>query len=48
MNKTLDIFIDGACSGNPGIAAIGVVISKKEKVIKNISYTLKFFFLTLS
>ena len=37
MNKTLDIFIDGACSGNPGIAAIGVVISKKEKVIKNIS-----------
>ena len=33
----LDIFTDGACSGNPGPAAIGVVIKNQEKTIKEIS-----------
>ena len=35
--KRLELFIDGACSGNPGEAAIGVVVVEKDKVIKNIS-----------
>ena len=33
----LEIFTDGACSGNPGPAAIGVVIKKDGEVIKEIS-----------
>ena len=33
----LDIFTDGACSGNPGPAGIGVVIKCDGKVIKEIS-----------
>ena len=33
----LVIFTDGGCSGNPGPAAIGVVIFKDGKVIKEIS-----------
>ena len=33
----LEIFTDGACSGNPGPAAIGVVINKDGKTIKEIS-----------
>ena len=33
----LEIFTDGACSGNPGPAAIGVVIKNDGKTIKEIS-----------
>ena len=33
----LEIFTDGACSGNPGPAAIGVVIKEQDKVLKEIS-----------
>ena len=35
--STLEIFTDGACSGNPGPAAIGVVIKKRGQTIKEIS-----------
>lgn len=37
MSKTLKIFIDGACRGNPGPAGIGVVIFEGKKVLKEIS-----------
>ncbi len=37
MSKTLEIFIDGACKGNPGPAAVGVVITDNGKTVKNIS-----------
>lgn len=33
--KSLSIFIDGASKGNPGDAAIGVVICNGEEVVKN-------------
>jgi ribonuclease HI len=33
----LEIFTDGACSGNPGPAGIGVVIKEDGKIIKEIS-----------
>ena len=33
----LEIFTDGACSGNPGPAGIGVVISQNGQIIKRIS-----------
>ena len=33
----LEIFTDGGCSGNPGPAAIGVVIKKGDKTLKTIS-----------
>ena len=33
----LEIFTDGACSGNPGPAGIGVVIKKDGAVIREIS-----------
>ncbi len=33
----LDIFTDGACSGNPGPAGIGVIIQENGKPIKTIS-----------
>ena len=35
--KTLELFIDGACQGNPGPAAVGVVVLEGGKTIKNIS-----------
>jgi ribonuclease HI len=35
--KELEIYIDGASSGNPGPAGIGVVILKDNSLIKNIS-----------
>lgn len=38
--EILDVFTDGACSGNPGEAAIGVVISKQGKSIRNISQSI--------
>lgn len=37
MKSELEIYIDGACSGNPGLAGIGVLIKKDQKVIKEIS-----------
>ena len=37
MNSVLEIFVDGACSGNPGQAAIGVVIKRGGKTIAEIS-----------
>jgi ribonuclease HI len=36
MNK-LELFIDGACKGNPGPAGVGVVIRHNDKTIKQIS-----------
>ena len=37
MNKSLEIFVDGACRGNPGEAGIGVVINQNNKTIREIS-----------
>ena len=37
MNEILEIFTDGACSGNPGEAGIGIVINRDGKTIKKIS-----------
>lgn len=37
MKEGVEIFVDGACRGNPGEAAIGVMIRDGPKVIKNIS-----------
>ena len=37
MSSFLEIFTDGACSGNPGPAGVGGVISKDGRVIKRIS-----------
>lgn len=37
MREALDIFIDGACRGNPGPAAVGVVITREGKTIAEIS-----------
>jgi len=31
------MYVDGACSGNPGEAAVGVVITDGQEVVKNIS-----------
>jgi ribonuclease HI len=35
--RELEMFVDGASSGNPGPSGIGVVICEKGAVIKNIS-----------
>ncbi|MEI6437762.1 MAG: ribonuclease HI family protein [Candidatus Omnitrophota bacterium] len=35
--KSLEIFSDGACSGNPGPAGIGVFISENGVVVRTIS-----------
>ena len=37
MKKNLEMYVDGACSGNPGEAAVGVVITDGQEIIKNIS-----------
>ncbi len=37
MSRELEIFVDGACSGNPGEAAIGVVVLENKNKIKEIS-----------
>ena len=34
---TFEVYIDGACSGNPGPAGIGVIIYRKNCVISNFS-----------
>ena len=38
--RELEIFVDGACSGNPGPAGIGVAIFENGQVIKEISQTI--------
>ena len=40
MKETLEIFIDGACSGNPGPAAIGLVLKKHGQKIQEVSKTI--------
>lgn len=40
MTKSLEIYTDGASRGNPGLAAIGVVIKENGKVIKELSQTI--------
>lgn len=37
MMKELEIYIDGASKGNPGLAGIGVIICQDGGVLKNIS-----------
>ena len=37
---SLDIFTDGACQGNPGEAAVGIVIKENSTTIKEISLTI--------
>lgn len=37
MNRRFSIYSDGACSGNPGPAGVGVVIKEGENVVKEIS-----------
>lgn len=40
MDKALDIFCDGACSGNPGPAAIGVIMKENGQVVREISHSI--------
>jgi len=40
LKDAWDIFIDGACRGNPGPGAIGVVITRDDKTIAEISRTI--------
>ena len=35
-----EIYTDGACSGNPGPAGVGVIIAKDKKLMAQISYYL--------
>ena len=37
MSRELDIFSDGACSGNPGPASIGIVFKEHGATVKTIS-----------
>ena len=37
MIDQLDISVDGACRGNPGPAAIGIVIRDKKEIIREIA-----------
>ncbi len=37
MNPLYEIFIDGACRGNPGPASVGVVIYQKETKVKTLA-----------
>lgn len=37
MSYKLEIFTDGACSGNPGPAGVGVVIKHDGKVVREIA-----------
>ena len=37
MKNKLELFIDGACQGNPGPSGVGVVIICEGKVVKEIS-----------
>ena len=40
MDLELQIFIDGACSGNPGESAVGVVVKRDGKTIKEIAQSI--------
>ena len=40
MSRALELFTDGACQGNPGEAAIGVIIKENGKIVKRISKTI--------
>ena len=40
MKKVLEIFTDGASRGNPGLAAIGVVIKENGQVINRMAKTI--------
>ncbi len=40
MKEELEIFIDGASSGNPGEASVGVVINQDHKRVKEISQSI--------
>lgn len=37
MTNHLEIAVDGACSGNPGRAGIGVIIRRDGEVVKEVS-----------
>jgi ribonuclease HI len=37
MMNSFELFIDGACQGNPGPSGVGVVIRQDGKIIKQIS-----------
>jgi len=37
VSRVLEIFVDGACSGNPGPAGIGVLINENGSKLKEIS-----------
>lgn len=37
MKKAFEIFIDGASRGNPGPAAVGVVIKEGERIVKSVA-----------
>ena len=37
MKENLEIFIDGACRGNPGEASIGIVIKHNAQTIKEVA-----------
>ena len=40
MKKNLELFIDGACSGNPGEAAVGVVVFEGQRIVRRISQSI--------
>lgn len=40
MIKEIELFVDGACSGNPGEAGVGVVVNEKGKTVKEISQSI--------
>ena len=37
MSSELEIFVDGACRGNPGDAAVGFIFKQENKVTKSFS-----------
>ena len=37
MSRELEIYTDGACSGNPGLSGIGVVIKENGNIVKEMS-----------
>lgn len=40
MNGKYELFVDGACRGNPGPAGIGVVLKRDGEVIKEIAWSI--------
>ena len=37
LNRIFDIYTDGACAGNPGMAGVGVVIKEHGETVRKIS-----------